>query len=950
MATEEAPDPYEETERRVIEVVRALAAEVGGGRAERAVSPTASLDREIGLGSLEKVELLARLDAEFGQPFDDRYLALDTPRELATLFARGTPPAAARSGREAAEAPRPVAAPVLPATAAGPARTMPEALWSRADDQPARTHVWMRADDGVEDTITYARLRDEAAAIAGALRDRGLARGDTVGLMVPTGFDFLAAFQGVLLAGGIAVPIYPPARLDRLEEYAARQAAILADAGVTMLLTVARARAVAALLRPRVPTLRLVATVRELAGDGASWPSPEGKGSDPAFIQYTSGSTGAPKGVLLTHDNLLSNVVAVGDALRMTPEDVGASWLPLYHDMGLIGSWLFCLHAGLPIAIQSPLAFLTRPERWLRAIHEHRVTLSPAPNFAYELCARKIPDRALEGLDLSSWRVALNGAEPVNPDTIERFVRRFEPYGFRRQTMFPAYGLAENSVALLFPPPGRGPVIDAVDRESFERTGVAAPFSGGGTPLRFASVGRAVLGHEVKVVDAAGAEVGERVVGRLVFRGPSMTSGYFHKPEATEAIRVAGGFLDTGDLAYRAGGEFYVTGRSKDLIIKAGRNLVPQEIEEAASAVEGIRKGCVVAFGVDRDGLGTEELVIVAETRARDAGEREALEGAVVQRVAAAVGVPPDTVLLAAPGTVPKTSSGKIRRSATRDLYLAGAAARPPATSPGLRLRLLAGAAADAVRDRVAAVRRAAYTAWLALLGPAVVAVFWPPVALLRRQSLAFGLGRTAARVLFRLGGCRLRAEGVEHVRGGPYVLACNHTSFADVLALMALLPEGFVFLAKKEITGWPIISSFIAAGRHLTVDREDVGKSVADAARITRTLDEGTSVLIFPEGTFSASPGLRPFRLGAFRTAADAGRPVVPMAIRGARRVLRDKTFLPRPGPIELWVGEPLHPRGKDWAAVVDLRDRVAAEIARHCGEPRLDVVPGRPRKPSAP
>ena len=324
--------------------------------------------------------------------------------------------------------------------------------------------------------------------MAGGLRERGVAPGDTVALMLPTGLDFLAAFHGILLAGGIPVPIYPPARLDRLEEYAARQSAILADAGVKVLLTVARARAVAALLRPRVPSLRDVATVRELTDEGArrGW-SPAGRGSDPAFIQYTSGSTGAPKGVLLTHANLLANITAVGAALRMTPEDIGAIWLPLYHDMGLIGSWLFCMHAGLPIAIQSPLSFLSRPERWLWTIHDRRATLSPAPNFAYELCVKKIPDRALEGLDLSSWRVALNGAEPVNPETIDRFVKRFEPYGFRREAMMPAYGLAENSVAVCFPPPGRGPVVDAIERERVRaraaraRRGAAT----GAAPLRF---------------------------------------------------------------------------------------------------------------------------------------------------------------------------------------------------------------------------------------------------------------------------------------------------------------------------------------------------------------------------------------------------------------------------------------------------------------------------------
>jgi 1-acyl-sn-glycerol-3-phosphate acyltransferase len=490
-------------------------------------------------------------------------------------------------------------------------------------------------------------------------------------------------------------------------------------------------------------------------------------------------------------------------------------------------------------------------------------------------------------------------------------------------------------------------VIDSIEREAFERDRRATPWSGSGpAPLRFASVGQAVEGHDVRIVDETGGEVGDRVVGRLAFRGPSMTSGYFNKPEATDAIRVPGGFLDSGDLAYRAEGEFYVTGRRKDLIIKAGRNLVPQEIEEIASTVEGIRKGCVVAFGIPRPALGTEELVVVAETRATQAAARDALQGKVIERVAAAIGVPPDTVVLARPGAVLKTSSGKIRRAATRERYVAGELGQISGTSLGTRLRLAGGTAAALIKDRFEQVSRAAYAGYVGVLGVLVVAVFWPPVALLKRQSLAFSLGRTAARTLFFLGGCRLRAEGVERMQGGAYVLACNHTSFADVLALMAMLPEGFVFLAKKEIMQWPIISSFIAAGRHLTVDREDAAHSVADAAKIGRALADGTSVLIFPEGTFTASPGLRPFRLGAFQNAVDTGVPVVPMALRGARRVLRDKTIIPRPGPIDLWVGEPVHANGTGWTAVVDLRDRVAAAIAEHCGEPRLDVVAGPPRK----
>ena len=322
----------------------------------------------------------------------------------------------------------------------------------------------MREDDGTKTTLSYGRLWRDAAAVAGALRDLGVGQGDTVALMLPTGVDFLVAFQGILIAGAMPVPIYPPVRLDRLEEYAQRQSAILEDAGVRALVTIARAKPVASLFKAAVKSLSSVVTVAELLERGASWGAPEGRAADPAFIQYTSGSTGSPKGVLLTHANLLANIEAIGRGLDVRPTDVGASWLPLYHDMGLIGTWLFCQTKGLPVAIQSPLSFLSRPERWLWTIHERRATLSAAPNFAYELCVRRIEDKAIEGLDLSSWRCALNGAEPVSPETLDRFAARFSRYGFRREALLPVYGLAENSVAVAFPPVGRGPRVDAIAR------------------------------------------------------------------------------------------------------------------------------------------------------------------------------------------------------------------------------------------------------------------------------------------------------------------------------------------------------------------------------------------------------------------------------------------------------------------------------------------------------
>ncbi|MGH7567847.1 MAG: fatty acyl-AMP ligase, partial [Gemmatimonadales bacterium] len=592
------PDATRESDlERVLAILRPLALELGGPRALRAVAPTASLERDVGLGSLERVELLLRLETEFGRELPDRFLLLDTPRDIAQALTETVAMPPPRGAPRAAALP---AVPVLPAASESPddAATIYEALWRRALADCDRPHVYLYEPDGRVEEISYGRLWEEAARVAAGLGERGVERGETVALMLPTGMDFLRSFQGILVAGAVPVPLYPPVRLDRLEEYLVRQAGILGNARARYLITIPDVMPVAQVLRKAVPALREIVTADELAR--LRWPAGRARGAagDPALVQYTSGSTGNPNGVLLTHANLLANIRAIAAAVELKPTDVAVSWLPLYHDMGLIASWLWCLYHGVPIALMSPLSFLARPERWLWAIHERGATLSPAPNFAYELCVRKIPDTALEGLDLSSWRCALNGSEPVSPDTLDRFARRFARHGFRPEAFMPGYGLAESTVTLCLPPVGRGPVVDRVARVPCERNGRAEPAAPeNGTALRFVSVGSPLAGHEVRIVNQAGEELPERVVGRLVFRGPSTMAGYFRNPEGTAAITLPGGWLDSGDLAYRSEGELYITGRRKDLIIKGGRNLIPQEIEEVAGSVEGVRKGCVVAFG-----------------------------------------------------------------------------------------------------------------------------------------------------------------------------------------------------------------------------------------------------------------------------------------------------------------------------------------------------------------
>src|SRR5437660_10411980 len=337
-----------------------------------------------------------------------------------------------------------------------------------------------------------------------------------------------------------------------------------------MLLTFRRGEAVAKLLRPRVRSLEEVADAEKVieAADKAPPPAPGAlspqlmgrrlrKGGDLAMLQYTSGSTGNPKGVMLTHANLLANIRAVGRAVEAGPGDVAVTWLPLYHDMGLIGAWLTPLHFGLPVAVMSPLAFLTRPEKWLHAFHRHRGTVAAAPNFAYELCVRKIADKDSEGLDLSSWRAALNGAEPVNPEALERFAARFARYGFRREAQLPVYGLAEAALAVTVPPLNRGPQVDRVEREAFTTHGSAVPVqnSASASTISFVSSGLALPGHEVRIVDDQGNEVSDRTEGFLWFRGPSATSGYYKNPATTDKLFPLGGATGEDKFAWVNSGD-----------------------------------------------------------------------------------------------------------------------------------------------------------------------------------------------------------------------------------------------------------------------------------------------------------------------------------------------------------------------------------------------------------
>src|SRR5215469_6089610 len=604
---------------QALTIVRRLLTELGDSRGLEELAargPAAHLERGLGLGSLERVELILRLDEDCGVRLPDHVVAeADTVQDLidAVLQTDGVPPPAASvPGASVTAGPfsSRSAAGVAPAYATRPdleeqirrAETLTEILRLRGRAEPERAHIQLYEEDERIRSITFGELHERASAVAANLRRRGLEPAQTVAIMLPTCAEFFFTFAGVLLAGGIPVPIYPPFRADRIAEYAARQSKILRNAEAQFLITVKEARGLARLLRPRVPSLREVLTAEQLVTVAASSPdaaaskagatseewrpvenlSHRARADEIAFLQYTSGSTGDPKGVIVTHKNLVANIRAIIAGVEIRPDDVAVSWLPLYHDMGLIGAWFVPIVTGIPLVVMSPLAFLSRPELWLRAIQRHRGTLSPAPNFAYELCVKKIPEKDLEGLDLSSWRAALNGAEPVNAQTLERFAERFAPFGFKRNALAPVYGLAEATLAVAFPRFATGYKVDRIQRETFESEGRAVPADADDpAPLEFVFAGKPLSNLGLRIVDAKGRDLSERRQGQLWLRGPSATTGYYRNAQATTAL-LHDGWLDTGDLAYMADGELYITGRAKDVIIKGGRNIYPHELEEIA--------------------------------------------------------------------------------------------------------------------------------------------------------------------------------------------------------------------------------------------------------------------------------------------------------------------------------------------------------------------------------
>ena len=899
------------------------------------------LDRDLGIDSLGRSELLLRIEAAFQVRLPESLLA--EAETVGDLLAALESAAERPAGGEAL--PPVPTAPELPIVVETPraARTLPEVLAWHLERHPDRPQVTLLKDEReVEATLTYRDLSERAKAVARGLRARGIDSGDRIALMLPTGADFFVSFCGILYAGAVPVTIYPPLRLTQLEEHMRRQAGILRSAGARVLVASKETKPAAALLELQVETLDSVATAAELSVEGDDELPPQDDGQALAFIQYTSGSTGDPKGVALSHANLLANIRAMGEALEAKSSDVFVSWLPLYHDMGLIGAWLGSLYHACPLYVMSPVAFLVRPAAWLWAIHRYRATLTAAPNFAFEFCVSRIEEEALTGLDLSSLRVMANGAEAISHKTLDRFAERFRRFGFRRQAMMPVYGLAENAVGLAFPTPDRGPLTDHVDREAFSTRGEARPAAPDDPKATaFVACGHALPGHEIRVVDETGHEAADRQEGRIQFRGPSATRGYFNNEAATRAL-FDGDWLETGDRGYAIAGEIYVTGRTKDIIIRSGRNVYPQELEEAVGELDGVRKGCVAVFGSRDEASGTEIIVVLAETRESDAAARQGLRQRIMETATELLGMPPEEVVLAPPRSVPKTSSGKLRRAAAKQLYESGDVGKASRALWVQVLRLGALGLGGRLRHwlRLAGTLVHAGYWWLVMgLGGFLI---WLLVCLAPRRDWRWRILRTLGRPLLRLAGVSPAVSGLRNLPARGAVLVCNHASYLDPVVMATVLPGEPVFVAKRELAPQLVAGTLLSRLGVLFVERWAPEGGVADTQEILAQARQRRLLVLYPEGTFARGAGLLPFRLGAFVVAAEAGLPVVPAAIRGTRSVLRGDSWLPRRGRVELEIGPAIEPPGQGFDAALELRTAARAWLLAHCGEPDAEREAG--------
>ncbi len=942
-AAERGPEPMQ-SEQRLREELAGVLRDVGLEQIDDPDILDFDFEEQLGLGSIELADLLVRVGRAYAVELpSDGIGRFRRPRDLLEAIEQAPGVDAAAIGQpviaRVPEAPeRDASITSFSAMMPGPS-TLLDLLRARADKHGQHPHLKFLTSDGQVSTLTYGELWDRGRYAAAGMANLGLITGERVAILALTGPDFFIAFVGVLCAGGVPVPIYPPVRLDDLDSYVQRQSRILRSAGAAFIVSDPQFKAAADLLCTATPSLRESTTVASLS-NGSAAPFCVESPPELALIQYTSGSTGDPKGVALTHANLLANMQAISEGVvlgGLHPSDVVLSWVPLYHDFGLIGNWMGAgIFTGATVVMMSPIDFLTKPALWLWAIDRFRATAAPTTTFGLDHVTRRAPDDLIAGVDLSSIKLMVLGAEPVRAKALDDFCRRFEHYGFRRSAFAPGYGLAESCVGVTLARVGQRPRVDHVDADRLAADRRAVPAGAGSRTRSFVSVGTPIGDQQIRVVEATLARqepVAERHEGRVLVRGKSVMAGYFGRPEATASVRL-GDWLDTGDLGYVADGELFITGRVKDLIIKAGRNYHPHDIEHSVSELPGVRKGCVIAFGEEMLENG-EGIVVVAEA-ATDAASHDELKALIRAAVVETTGTSADDVVLIPRGSMLKTSSGKLRRQETRQAYRDGTLGK---SAPG-RWQLAATMArlgwyrartfADGCRETLVGT----YIAGVAM---SAVLISAGSTVWLRNRTTTWRFARRILRLLFAATGMSFRRTGVP-LPDGQALYVSNHPTDMDPLLLVSALDRPISMTGKRRL----FKGLFGAIAERLgviPVEPDALESSLASYERMKSLLAEGESIHIFPEGDRRDTPGIYPFRLGAFKLAASAGVPIVPLVLRGSREVMRGRPYRPAALEVEVLPSVRIDCDPSDLAALAKARTEVRQMIAKASGEPLVDT-----------
>jgi acyl-CoA synthetase (AMP-forming)/AMP-acid ligase II len=548
-----------------------------------------------------------------------------------------------------------------------------------AEQDRARVHFW-NGPTQVEN-FTYGQLAEDALRVAGFLRKEGIQEGQTVAIVLPTHPDFYRAFFGILLAGAVPSALYPPVRLGRMEEWKDRTGRMLKSLHCQAVLTNQTLHSLLGYPVKESRPPRGCFTIRSILSSGTPADRvPAAASHETAFVQFSSGATGPSKPVRLSHENVLHNARFIIDMVPGDPREHHCiSWLPVYHDMGLIGTLISAMIAPANITLIPPELFLARPKTWLEAITQMKGTASVAPNFAYGLCCKRIPETDLEDLDLSSWQMALCGAEPIQPETLRRFAHHFERAGFDPKALTPAYGLAEATLAVTISPPHEPLLETRFDRDKLEQEDRAVSAEEG---IDLVSVGRPTAGTRLEIRNKEGTELKSGHVGRIWVKGLSVMQGYLGDPQLTEKTLVDG-WLDTGDRGFIHQGNLYICGRYKDLIIIRGKNYDPAPIEESLDGILGVRTGCTVAFGETDADLGTERLVVLVEfPESKSPASPENLISVIREKILRDHQLSVSEVVLLKPGALPRTSSGKKQRHQAKQLWRQNALV-PPESGAG---------------------------------------------------------------------------------------------------------------------------------------------------------------------------------------------------------------------------------------------------------------------------